>query len=188
MCEAQVVEGDRVLDAALAPEREAQRRALHADVAPAQRGQAVGAVGARVLVVADPDQGLVEQANHGREQLAAAEISRAQVALDALAQLGQRLAELQHPAEFRLVARFPVRRVVAILLAAPRVASGGLDVPGGVGTDPNFGPGRRNGERVEAPARGGIADPLAVRRVVGPSRPRAAPAYSGGYVGDIDQS
>jgi len=42
--------------------------------------------------------------------------------LEALAQDRQHLAELQHAAEFRLVARVAVGRVIAVLLSPARVA------------------------------------------------------------------
>src|SRR5262249_38611209 len=111
--------GDRdgVLDAALAAEGEVELPALHLDVPPAQRGEAEGTVLARVLVVADADQRLVEQRHDGREDLPPRELARAQVALDALADLREGLAELEHAPEFRLIARVAVQRVVAVLLA-----------------------------------------------------------------------
>ena len=74
------------------------------------------------------------------------EVRRAQVALDALAQARQHLAELEHAAELGAVARLAVLRVVAVLLAAARVARRGLDVAVGIGADPHVGPRRRDGE------------------------------------------
>ena len=59
--EARVGDRDAVLDAALAAEAEAQRRAVDLHVPAAQRGEAEGVVLARVLVVADADQRPVEQ-------------------------------------------------------------------------------------------------------------------------------
>ncbi len=76
----------------LLPRKEKRSRSpSHLHVAPAQRGEAVGAVLARVLVVADADQRAVEQAHHGGEQLLAAEVLAAQVALDVLAQVAAAL-------------------------------------------------------------------------------------------------
>src|SRR6185437_13931290 len=59
-----------------------------------------------------------------------------QVGLDPGPQPRQRLAERQHPAVLRLVAGLAPLRVVAVLLASPRVAAGGLQVTVGNGTDP----------------------------------------------------
>src|SRR5207244_11840452 len=95
--------------AALAAEGEVQLRALHLDVPPAQGRQAERAVLARVLVVADADQRLVEEHHDGGEDLAPGEVARAQVALDALADLGKDLAELEHAVELGLVARVAIR-------------------------------------------------------------------------------
>ena len=55
-----VIQIDLVLDPALAPERETQAPTADVDVAVAQRRQSEGAVLFRVLVVADPNQGLLE--------------------------------------------------------------------------------------------------------------------------------
>src|SRR6266513_5385722 len=120
--EAPVGDRHRVIDSALAAEAEEQFRALDLDMALAQGGEAEGAVLARVLVVAHADQRLVEQHHHGGEDLATREIARAQIALHALADLGKGLAELEHAAELRLVARLAVQGMVAVLLAAARVA------------------------------------------------------------------
>jgi hypothetical protein len=71
--------------------------------------------------------------------------------------------------EFRLVARLAVLRVVAVLLAPAGVARRGLDVAIGFGTDPYFGPCRRNGERVEPFPDLGARDALAIRQVISPA-------------------
>ena len=170
--------------------RKLKRSGLAVDlhVAPLQRGQAVGLVLARVLVVADADQGLVEQAHHGGKQLAAAEVVGAQVALDALAQRRQHLAELEHAAELGAVARLAVRRVVAVLLAAARVARRRLDVAVGVGADPDVGPRRRDGERVETLADLARDDALAVGQVVGPAGAGALARDAAERVGDVPQA
>src|SRR6267154_1224641 len=63
----------------------------------------------------------------------------ARVLVVAHADLGEDFAELEHAAEFRLVARLAVQGMVAILLAAARVARGRLDVPFGVRAYPYVG-------------------------------------------------
>ncbi len=148
-----ILQRDAVLDAALAAEGEAQHLAVDAHVAPAQRGEAEGVVLARVLVVADADQRAVEQPHHGGEELAPRMVRRAQVALDALAQQRQHLAELEHVAELRVVARLAVRRVIAVLLAAARVARRGLDVAR-----------RRSGQIQTCVQAGGMASELSLLR------------------------
>src|SRR3954471_10916773 len=84
-CEPRIGDRDAVLDAALAAKAEAQDRAVDGEMAAPQRGEAVRAVVAHVLVVADADQRAVEEPHHGGEELPAAQVRRAQVALDALA-------------------------------------------------------------------------------------------------------
>ena len=176
-----------VVDPALAAEGKAQFGASDLDVAPAQRGEAEGAVLARILVVAHADERLVEQHHHGGEDLPAREVARAQVALYALPDLRQDFAEFQHAAELRLVARLAVQGVVAVLLASAVVARGGLDMAFGIGTDPHVGPGRRNRERFDAHALGCGRDARAARRVVDPAGSGAPPGDSGDAVGDIMQ-
>src|SRR5213596_427292 len=174
-----------VIDSALAAEAEEQLRALDLNMALAQGGEAEGAVLARVLVVAHADQRLVEQHHHGGENLAPREIPRAQIALHALADLGEGLAELEHAAELRLVARLAVQGMVAILLAAARVARSRLDVPFGVRAYPDFGPGRGNRERVDPLALRLARDAHPVRRVVNPALSRALAPDAGEAVGDV---
>ncbi|MNN74447.1 hypothetical protein D3C81_1906480 [compost metagenome] len=58
-------------------------------MAIAQGGQAVGAVVAGILGVADPDQGAVEQGDHQGHDLVSVEGGPGQVRVDLLAHLGQ---------------------------------------------------------------------------------------------------
>src|ERR1700704_5285660 len=183
--EAPVGDRHRVIDPALPAEAEEQFRALDLDVTLAQGRETEGAVLARVLVVAHADQRLVEQHHHGGEDLAPREIARAQVALHALADLGEGFAELEHAPELRLVARLAVQGMVAVLLAAARVARSRLDVPFGVRADPDVGPGGRNREGVDPLALGFACDALAVRRVVNPALSRTLAPDAGEAVGDV---
>src|SRR5882724_5933479 len=183
--QAPVGDRHRVIDAALAAEAEEHFRALDLDVTVAQRGESEGAVLARVLVVAHADQRLVEQHHHGGEDLAPRKVPGAQIALHALADLGEDFAELEHAAEFRLVARLAVQGMVAVLLAAARVARSRLDVPFGVRAYPDVGPGRRNREGVDSLALGLARDARAVRCVENPAFSRALAPDSGEAVGDV---
>ncbi len=141
-----------------------------------------------VLVVPDPDQRLVQQADDGGQDLAAAQVRSAEVPLDPLADRGKDLAELEDPAELRAVAGLAVRRMVAVLLPAPGITGRGLDVPGGIGTDPDVGPGRRNGQAEDAPSLGRIGDPGTVGSVEGPAPAHPAAADAGEAVRDVSQS
>jgi hypothetical protein len=168
------------------PRKEKCSIALDLHVPVAQRGQTERSVRARVLVVAHPDEGLVEQPHHRGEDLSPGQVARAQVALDLLAQGGEDLTELQHPAELRLVARLAIERMVAVLLAAAGVARGGLDVALRIGADPHVGPGRGDDQRFDA-APLAVGDARAVGRVEGPARALALPADAGHAVGDVTE-
>src|SRR6185503_21217947 len=55
-----------------------------------------------------------------------------------------------HPAVLGVVAHFAPARVIAVLLAAARIAAGRLEVAIAVRADPHLFPGRRNRERLDA--------------------------------------
>src|SRR6266853_3609641 len=179
--------GDRhaVIDSALAAEAEEHFSALDLDVTVAQGREAEGAVFAGVLVVAHADERLVEQHHHRGEDLAPGQVARAQVALDALADLGEDFAEFQHAPELGFVARLAVARMVAVLLAAARVARSRLDVSFWVGAYPDVGPGRGNREGVDSLALGLARDARAVRCIVNPALSRALAPDALEAVGDV---
>lgn len=127
-----------------------------------QGGQAVGAVVAGVAVVADADQGGVEQRNRQGHHLVATEAGQAQLGVDVPAQPRQRLAEAQQALVLVGIAYLAPARVVAVLLAPTGVAAGGLEMAVGVGTDPDLAIGRRNGQLVQPADLLGVADALAV--------------------------
>ena len=104
---------------------------------------------ARVLVVADADVGGVEQVHDRREHPLAAEVAARHVLVDPLADLRQRRAEGDHPVVLGLVAHRLPSRVVAVLLAAARVAAGGLQVAVRRRADPHVRPRRRDRQRLD---------------------------------------
>src|SRR5439155_1834453 len=177
-----------MIDAALSPKREVEPGAVDLDVPAAQGGEAERAVLAGVLVVSDADQRLVEQSHDGRQDLTPAEVVRAQVALHALAHVGQDLAELEHPPELRLVPRLAIARVIAVLLPPARVASGDLDVAARIGADPHLAPGRGNDESLDARALHSVLDPRSVGREEDPPSAHALPADARNAAGDVAQS
>jgi hypothetical protein len=153
-------------DAALAAEFELDLAAVDADVAVAQRRQAEGFVGARVLLVPDPHHGRLQQVDDRRQHFFARQAGQFQGAVDFGADRGQRLAEVDHALVFRLVAHAAPFRMVAVLLASARVAARGLQVAVGLRADPDIGPGRGNHERLDALERGFVRDRLALGREV----------------------
>lgn len=160
--QARMLQADVVLDAALALEAEPDATAVHVHVPGTQGGQAVGAVVAGVAVVADADQGGVEQRNRQGHHLVATEAGQAQLGVDVPAQPRQRLAEAQQALVLVGIAYLAPARVVAVLLAPTGVAAGGLEMAVGVGTDPDLAIGRRNGQLVQPADLLGVADALAV--------------------------
>jgi hypothetical protein len=176
-----------VLAATLSPEPEADARAADPCVPIAQRGQPERAVQPGVLVVADPDQGQLEQPHDGRQDLLARQAGLRQVRVAALADLAERSGKGDHPVELRLVALLVPARVVAMLLAPAGVAPGRLDVADRAGADPHVRPRRRDGERADAGQRGGIGHPAALGVEVGEATAGAAAADAGPVVRAVAQ-
>ena len=179
-----------MLDAALAAKPEADPAALDVGVAVAQRRQAERAVGAGVFVVADPDQGGVEQPDERRQHRLAPRRGsdrRRQVGLDALPDPRQRRAELEHALELAGIARQPPVGVVAVLLAAARVAPGRLQVAVRSRADPDLLVGRRDRQGADPPQLGGVADQPAVEAAIAKAVADALAPDPGLVVADPDQ-
>ena len=149
--------------AALAVEPEPDPGAVDRRVAVAQRREAERLVEPGVLLVADPDQRQLEQPDDRRQHLLAGQARAAEVRVDALADRRQEPGEGEHPVELRAVAVLAERRVVAVLLAAPGVATRRLQVAARVGADPDVRPGGRDREGADPRDDGRVAD----RRAVG---------------------
>jgi hypothetical protein len=96
-----------------------------------------------------------QQVDDGRQHFFARQAGQFQCAVDFGADGGEGLAEVDHPLVLHLVAHGAPFRMVAVLLASARVASGGLQVAVGLRADPDVGPGRRNDERLD-PFQGGL--------------------------------
>ncbi len=139
-----VLEVDLVLDAVLAAEVEADRRAANLDVLVVHRRQPERMVVAGVLLVADANQRRLQQLDRGREHLLARQAALAQMTGDGATNLGQRFRERDDAFVFVLVLSLAPPRVVAILLAAAGVAAGGLQVSVRRRADPDVFPRRRN--------------------------------------------
>ena len=139
------------------------------------------------VVVADADQGVFQQVDDGRQDLFARQAALAHIGRDALADGGQRLAEVEHAFVLRAVAHLAPARMVAVLLAAPVVAAGRLDVAFGVGADPDIGIGRRDRQRFDAGQRFLVLHGGAVGIAEAEALARPAPPDAGFLVRDIDQ-
>src|SRR4051794_39794375 len=139
-----------MLLAALAPKLEAQGGAVDVHVLVAQGGEPKGVVLFGVLLVADPDEGRLQQLDDRGEHLLPPQAALRHVLLEPLADPGQGLAEGDHAAELGLVAHLPPFGVVAVLLAPAGVAPGRLQVAVRAGADPDVRPGRRYGQLANA--------------------------------------
>src|SRR5437762_3232582 len=124
--------------AGLAAKAEPDLLAAHLRVTVAERGQAERRVEARILIVADADERSVEKPDDRRQHLPSRQTARPQVAIHLSPDPRQVLPELDHPAELRGVARLAPRRVIAVLLAAPRIAAAGEDMALAIGADPDL--------------------------------------------------
>src|SRR5690606_10677219 len=92
-----------------------------------QGGQPETVVLARVLLVADADQGRVEQIDRRREHLFTRQPARRQVLVDATVYARQAFGEIDEALIFRLVAHLVPFRMIEILLAVACIASRRLD-------------------------------------------------------------
>ncbi|MFT3789272.1 MAG: hypothetical protein QM770_24345 [Tepidisphaeraceae bacterium] len=158
LCQWGRVDRQVVLDTMLADELHADGRALHADVAVLDRGQAEAFVAAGVFVVAHTGERLLQQRDDSGQHLLARQAFQLQVAVHGSAQARKCLREVDDAFVLRFVAGGAEVRVIAGLLSAPRVATGRLQVAGRSRADPDIGPRRRNDQRLDAGERGGVRD------------------------------
>ena len=172
-----------MLLARFAAESEADRRTADGRVTVAQRRQPEGAVEARVLVVADPDERQLEEPDDGREDLLARHLRSRQVLVDSLADGRQCLGEGEEPLVLRRLAPAAVAGVVAVLLPAAVITTGRLKVAVRNGADPDVGPGRRDRELPDPRERLGVADRAAAAAAIGEASTRAPSADAGVPVG-----
>src|SRR5688500_17559119 len=110
------------------------------------------------------------------------------VVLDALANALEDLAEVEHPAELRLVANATIHGMVAVLLPAAGIARGDLEVPALRRADPDIGPRRRNDERREALELRLVEHRLAVGSEEHERLAATLPANAGHRVSDVSKA
>ena len=99
---------------------------------------------AGVFLVANANQRRLQQLDRGREYLLARQAPLPQMTSGSATNLGQRFRERDDAFVFVLVLSLAPPGVIAILLAAARVAAGGLQVSVRRGADPDVLPRRRN--------------------------------------------
>ena len=113
---------------AFAAEMKPNFRRRDVDVLVLERRQAVRIVVARVFLVADPERRFFEQRNDRRQNLFARQPGQPHIDGDRGANRRQSFGEVNHAIELRFVADRAPALVVAVLLAAARVAAGGLEM------------------------------------------------------------
>jgi len=161
--ELRVVHGDAVELAALAAELEFHARAAHLHVAVAHGGEAEGVVLLGIALVADANRGALEEPHDERQHLAARQPGKGDVGARLAADARQRLGEFHQMVELVGVAHLSPARVVAVLLAAARVAARDLEMSALVAADPHVGPRGRNHEEPDALERRLVGDAPAFR-------------------------
>jgi hypothetical protein len=149
-CEPAVAQPHLVRQPALPPEPEPHLGALDAGVTVAHRRQPERPVQAGVLVVADPDQGQLQEPHDRGEHLLAGQTAPGEVSVRPATDPGQGLGEGDHAAEVLGATTLPPLWVVAVLLPPTRIAPGRLQVPVRPWADPHVGPGRRDDDGPDA--------------------------------------
>ena len=98
-----------------------------------QGRQPEGAVEPGVLVVADADEGQLEEPDNRRQDLLARKAAQCEVGIGALADARQRLPESKQAIELGLLALLAPARVIAVLFPPLRVAPRRLQMGRGIG-------------------------------------------------------
>src|ERR1051325_11292137 len=110
------------------------------------RGQTEGFVLAGVFFISDAYEGSLQQPNNCRQHFLPRQTRQFQVLSNSPANIWQRFGELSESPELVFVAYLAPAFVVPVLLATPRIATGGLDVTIRQGTNPDFSPRGRHGQ------------------------------------------
>ena len=183
--EAPVPQADLMLLPGLAPEPEPDRGTAHRGVTRPQRGQPERTIETGVLVVADPDEGRLEEPHDGGQDLVARQAGRREIPFAAGADPRQDAREIEQLPELGVVAVRTPARVIAVLLASPGVPTRRLEVTGRIGADPDIGPGGRDGQRADALLGDGIGYRRSVRPAIGEPAARATARDAGSRIGGI---
>src|SRR5947207_10674267 len=153
-----VLEVDPMQLAAFAPKAEMHVRADHFGMSVSQGRQSERTVLLSILLVADPDSGLLSAADDRRKHLLSRHTGPFQVAVRLLADLRQGRSKGQHPVVLDGIANLAPARMISVLLASPGVAPGRLQRAARAGADPDVRPGRRAGQALDPPDRVRVTD------------------------------
>ena len=183
--EAAIAQRRAVQPAALAAVFEDDLGAREVDVAVAHGGKPVAAIVAGIFLIADPDERDLEEAHDGRQDLLARQPAARLIFGHARTKPRQCPGKRQHAVELGGVAERAPVGVVAILLAALRIAPGRLQVALAVGADPDVGPGRRDGQPLEAGDLPAVLDRAALGVAIAEGAARAPTPDARHVVGDV---
>jgi hypothetical protein len=118
-------------------------------------GEPIALVVPGVVAVADADQRRLQEIDDGGQHLLARQAAQRHMRRHPGANPRQGLGEVNEMLIFRAFADLAKGGVIAVLLAAARIAPGRLEMAAGVGRDPDIGPGRRDrSERMRASVSG----------------------------------
>src|SRR5262249_3835358 len=186
--DAPVPDAQRPLLAALAGEAETHFVSVDGDVPVLKSGQAVAVVLLRRVVVADADKRRLQKMNDGCQNLFARQAAQRHVLLHFLTDARQRVGEGNDMFVLSAFTHLAKAHVIAVLLAALRVAARRLNVAIGERAYPDIRPGRRNCERFDPLQHILFRELGAVGPRVGKSSPRLLAAYARSSVGDVSQT
>jgi hypothetical protein len=173
--------------AGLALVLELQRRALHLAVALAQRGGAEALVRFGIGFVADADVAAVEQADDRGDRAFAGQRAFAEVGLNRLADLGERMAEVRATLVLGGFLCFAETEVIAILFPALLVPADRLDMAVGLGAEPRVAVGGGQADRVQPVDLVAVGDAFALGIPIAPAVPHLLAGDAGlGVIGIHD--
>ena len=177
----------RVGFAALSAELEPQMLTNDLDVLVAKRCQAEGLVGVGVLIVTDTDKRRLEQADDRGEHFVPWKPRQREIPFHPRTDLRQNVRKRHDASVLELVSVLPPPLVIAVLSAATRITTDGLNVRVPRRRDPHVRPRRWDRERLDAREDDRIAHDLAVRGAIRERRTSTLARDAGTRVGDIAQ-
>jgi len=189
--DARVLERDLVDHAALAAKAQPQRAPADSRMAIAQGRQPVRVVGPRIFIVTDAHERRVEQPHQRRKHRLARRLGYhglGQISCHPTTNARQGGAELEHPLELVCIAGEPPFRVISVLLAPARIATGGLQVAARMRADPDVLVGRRDRQLADPLEIRGVANRLPVRMPIDEALTFADAPDARAVVADINQT
>ena len=136
-------------------------------MAIAQRRQTEASVVARIVGIAHADHGNIEQVDDRRQNLLTRKTALRHMAADGCTHIGQRLCEVDQALILVLIPFCPECRVIAVLLATPRIAPRRLKMTVGVRAYPHIPIGRGYGQRADTGQRRLVLDRRSIRATIG---------------------